>query len=106
MAYSGGGVAQQPRVVILVSGKRKSGKDFVSEVLCDCLGESSYIFRLSAPLKRGYADTHGLDLSQLMGTGGYKETHRKNMIGWGKEVRERDPTYFCRLVQLCYNCAT
>ena len=99
MAESSGRVAR-PRVVILVCGKRKSGKDFVSEALCASLGDTSSIFRLSAPLKRAYARIHGLDLSQLMGAGGYKETHRRNMIGWGEAVRERDPSCFCRFVPL------
>ena len=99
----------QPRVVILVSGKRKSGKDFVSEALCATLGASSSIFRISAPLKSCYARLHQLDLSQLMGSGGYKETHRGRMIAWGEQVRERDPSYFCRFVPLLLNvplCAT
>ena len=26
----------------------------------------------------------------------YKECHRQDMIKWGEEIRDKDPTYFCR----------
>ena len=97
MAQVGGNATHLP-LVILVCGKRKCGKDFVSETLCATLGALSAIFRISAPLKRSYATIHGLDLDQLMSATSYKETHRKEMIEWGERVRERDPGYFCRFV--------
>ncbi|KAI6659755.1 Phosphomevalonate kinase-like [Oopsacas minuta] len=97
MAQLSGTATYLPLVVILVSGKRKCGKDFVSETLCANLGKTCAIFRLSAPLKKSYATIHTLDLDQLMSATEYKEIHRKNMIEWGEEVRNKDPGYFCRL---------
>lgn len=100
MALVGGTVTHLP-LVILVCGKRKCGKDFVSETLCATLGATSAIFRISEPLKKSYATFHGLDFDQLMSATSYKETHRKEMIKWGEGVREKDPEYFCRFVVLC-----
>ncbi|XP_062367546.1 phosphomevalonate kinase isoform X2 [Cinclus cinclus] len=65
-----------PRVVLLLSGKRKSGKDFVAEELRSRLGpDVCTILRLSGPLKEQYA---------------------KDMIRWGEEKRQTDPGFFCR----------
>ena len=103
MAQASGTATPLP-LVILICGKRKCGKDFVSEALCATLGASSAIFRISEPLKRSYATSHGLDLEQLMSATSYKETHRREMIEWGERVRDRDPGYFCRFVNLCHLC--
>lgn len=86
-----------PQLVIIISGKRKSGKDFISEQLRALLGHKSEIFRLSAPLKSHYAKIHNLDSIKLMDTSQYKENHRKAMIGWSEKIRKKDPGYFCRL---------
>ena len=40
-----------PALVLLFSGKRKSGKDFITDRLAARLGERSVILRLSGPLK-------------------------------------------------------
>ena len=49
------------RSVILLSGKRKSGKDFVAERLLPALGDSdAVVVRLSGPLKKCYAEEHNL----------------------------------------------
>ncbi|XP_057195699.1 phosphomevalonate kinase isoform X3 [Triplophysa rosa] len=46
----------QPRSVLLFSGKRKSGKDYVTDLLQKRLSsEMCCILRLSAPLKQQYA---------------------------------------------------
>lgn len=55
------------------------------------------VLRLSKPLKKQYAEDHGLDLARLMDSSSYKETHRQAMILWGEEMRDKDPGYFCRL---------
>ena len=39
---------------------------------------------------------HGLDLGRLLDSSSYKEEHRKSMIRWGEEQREKDPHCFCR----------
>ncbi|XP_006861573.1 PREDICTED: phosphomevalonate kinase [Chrysochloris asiatica] len=86
-----------PQLVLLFSGKRKSGKDFVTEALQSRLGaDICAVLRLSGPLKLQYAKDHGLDFQRLLDASVYKETYRKNMINWGEEKRQADPGFFCR----------
>ncbi|XP_029927849.1 phosphomevalonate kinase [Myripristis murdjan] len=90
--------AVQPKLVLLFSGKRKSGKDHVTELIQRRLGpEVCCVLRLSAPLKQQFAQEHGLDLQQLLGSGPYKEKFRAQMILWGETRRHDDPGFFCRL---------
>lgn len=88
---------RRPRVAIIFSGKRKSGKDYCSDALL-ALCSAAEIGRLSAPLKRAYANEHGLDYSLLLSASEYKEKYRKDMIRWGEERRSADPGYFANLV--------
>ncbi|KAM9251899.1 phosphomevalonate kinase [Cariama cristata] len=86
-----------PRAVLLLSGKRKSGKDFVAEELRSRLGpDVCTVLRLSGPLKEQYAKEHGLDFQRLLDASAYKETYRQDMIRWGEEKRRADPGFFCR----------
>lgn len=88
----------EPRLVLVFSGKRKSGKDYVTDRILERLGaEVCGILRLSGPLKQQYAKERGLDLDQLLGPGPYKEQYRADMIQWGETRRSQDPGYFCRL---------
>ncbi|XP_028984370.1 phosphomevalonate kinase [Betta splendens] len=88
----------EPRLVLVFSGKRKSGKDYVTDLILERLGpEVCCILRLSGPLKQQYAKEHGLDLAQLLGPGPYKERYRTDMIRWGEVRRRQDPGFFCRL---------
>ncbi|KAM8735921.1 phosphomevalonate kinase [Acanthopagrus schlegelii] len=88
----------EPRLVLVFSGKRKSGKDYVTDLIHRRLGpDVCCILRLSGPLKQQYAQEHNLDLDQLLGTGIYKEEHRADMIRWGETRRRQDPGFFCRL---------
>ncbi|KAM3873566.1 phosphomevalonate kinase [Diretmus argenteus] len=88
----------QPKLVLVFSGKRKSGKDYVTDLIMKRLGpDVCCVLRLSAPLKQQYAEEHGLDLDQLLGTGCYKEDYRADMIRWGETRRQQDPGFFCRL---------
>ncbi|KAK6179776.1 hypothetical protein SNE40_012060 [Patella caerulea] len=88
----------QPLVVLVFSGKRKSGKDYVTDLLQKRFGEiNCSIMRLSAPLKSQYAKDHNLDYEKLLDASDYKEKYRKDMIRWGEEQRLQDPGYFCRL---------
>ena len=48
---------------------------------------SSVIIRISGPLKRCYAENHGLDFETLLSAGAYKEKHRRDMIKWSEEIR-------------------
>ncbi|XP_037018370.2 phosphomevalonate kinase isoform X1 [Artibeus jamaicensis] len=95
MTPLGGG----PRLVLLFSGKRKSGKDFVTEALQSRLGaDVCAVLRLSSPLKEQYAQEHGLDFQRLLDASTYKEAYRRDMILWGEEKRQADPGFFCRKV--------
>uniref|UniRef100_A0AAA9SVF5 Phosphomevalonate kinase n=1 Tax=Bos taurus TaxID=9913 RepID=A0AAA9SVF5_BOVIN len=88
-----------PGLVLLFSGKRKSGKDFVTEALQSRLGaDVCAILRLSGPLKEQYAQEHGLDFQRLMDASTYKEAYRSDMICWGEEKRQADPGFFCRKI--------
>ncbi|XP_023127387.2 phosphomevalonate kinase [Amphiprion ocellaris] len=90
--------SEVPELVLVFSGKRKSGKDFVTDRIQRRLGsEVCGILRLSGPLKQQYAQEHGLDLDQLLGSGPYKERYRADMIHWGETRRLQDPGFFCRL---------
>ncbi|XP_018592604.1 phosphomevalonate kinase [Scleropages formosus] len=89
-----------PKLILLFSGKRKSGKDYVTDFIHKRLGpELCCILRLSAPLKEQYAQENGLDYGLLLGPGSYKEQYRADMIAWGEQRRQRDPGFFCRLAQ-------
>lgn len=54
------------------------------------------VIRLSAPLKKRFADERELDFVKLLDSSEYKEIFRKEMIVWGEEKRRGDPGFFCR----------
>uniref|UniRef100_T1GD91 Phosphomevalonate kinase n=1 Tax=Megaselia scalaris TaxID=36166 RepID=T1GD91_MEGSC len=85
----------EPNHIILISGKRKSGKDFLSEKLNQRLSDSQ-IIRISEPIKSSWAKELNLDLNLLLSDGPYKEKYRKDMIEWSDSVRAKDPGFFCR----------
>ncbi|XP_058602802.1 phosphomevalonate kinase isoform X1 [Onychostoma macrolepis] len=88
----------QPRIILLFSGKRKSGKDYLTDLIQKRLtAEMCCILRLSAPLKQQYAKDHSLDYEELLGSGQYKESYRADMIRWGEMKRQQDSGFFCRL---------
>ncbi|XP_069805272.1 phosphomevalonate kinase [Dendropsophus ebraccatus] len=88
-----------PRLVFIFSGKRKSGKDYITERLRESLGgDLCAILRLSGPLKQQYALERALDYERLLDASDYKERYRGDMIRWGEEKRRSDPGFFCRLI--------
>lgn len=85
--------------VIILSGKRKSGKDHVAGLLQNELTSSRCsILRLSFPLKKQYAEEHGLEFERLLDSSPYKELYRADMIKWGEEMRNKDPYIFIRAI--------
>lgn len=62
------------KVVLLFSGKRKSGKDYITELLASRLREKAIILRLSGPLKECYAGEKGLDFEQMLTSGSYRSS--------------------------------
>ncbi|XP_006013817.1 phosphomevalonate kinase [Latimeria chalumnae] len=88
-----------PKLVLVFSGKRKSGKDFITTLIQNRLGSQvCTILRLSGPLKEQYAKDHGLDFQCLLSASQYKEKYRADMIRWGEERRNADPGFFCRII--------
>ena len=91
-------MADDPAIVLLFSGKRKSGKDYVVTKLSEMLGDvNCQVMRLSAPLKKQYAMEHNLDFDKLLDSSSYKEKFRGAMISWGEEKRRQNPDFFCNL---------
>ena len=91
------------RFGILISGKRRSGKDFVASYLTkkleEKLGDGSVAqLRIAESLKRRFAEIHGADAERLMGTSSYKDQYRAKMIEWSENERRTsgDLTQFCR----------
>ena len=87
---------EKPSLILLFSGKRKSGKDFVTDLLqvswsvnrernlldayCqEHLGSGCVILRLSGPLKECYAREHGLDFEKMLSASDYKEKYTKHI---------------------------
>lgn len=95
------------KFLVLLSGKRMSGKDYVGEHLAAVLErelQMSVLF-LHAPLemKRSFAAKHGLDVDKLTADRGYKELHRQSMTTYMEEVLgAHGDTYFCELLRWNY----
>ncbi|ALC38928.1 CG10268, partial [Drosophila busckii] len=81
--------------ILLISGKRKCGKDFISERLLKRLSNRAIIVRISEPIKREWANKLQLDMSAMLSDGPYKEQYRRDMIVWSDEVRQQDYGFFC-----------
>lgn len=86
----------KPKTIFLFSGKRKSGKDFITDNLYKRIEDKSVIIKISGPIKQHWAKSQGLDFDQLVGDGPYKEKYRQMMTKWGEDVRKKDYGYFCR----------
>ncbi|KAF8384244.1 hypothetical protein PRIPAC_73386, partial [Pristionchus pacificus] len=96
-------MAVDTRILLLISGKRKSGKDFFSNLLMERLSTKwkTVVVGLSHSLKEEYASINGLNYSELITSGDYKERYRREMIKWGEEIRKADPAYFVRCEHHC-----
>jgi len=75
------------RVLVLASGKRASGKDYVTQAFLEELGSttgiSAHRLGLADMCKVGYAQsTPGVDEEKLMTDRTYKEEHRTEMTKW------------------------
>jgi phosphomevalonate kinase len=75
---------KNPDLILIFSGKRKSGKDYTCEQLKEHFLENSRVtldfVTLSAPLKEIYAAEHNLDYAKLLDSSDYKEKYRLDMI--------------------------
>jgi hypothetical protein len=76
----------EPNLILIVSGKRKTGKDYICQKMVDHLENnfndfiSIKVITLSSPLKKMYAIEHNLDYEKLLDSSDYKENYRKDMI--------------------------
>ncbi|XP_046749071.1 phosphomevalonate kinase [Diprion similis] len=97
-------VSAVPRRILLFSGKRKSGKDYITDKLQQRLNDSQCVtIKISGPIKTHWAESLNLDLKELLGDGEYKEKYRQQMIAWGEDMRKKDTGYFCRAAIDMYN---
>lgn len=76
---------KEPELIIILSGKRKSGKDYVCQKIVEQLNRfpsrfACKLITLSSPLKESYALEHGLDYKRLLDSSSYKEQYRVDMI--------------------------
>ncbi|XP_026741302.1 phosphomevalonate kinase-like [Trichoplusia ni] len=86
-----------PQVILLFSGKRKSGKDFITTHLQKLLGDRCEVLKISQPIKSHWAKEKNLNLNELLGDGFYKEQYRLDMINWSEKMRAKDYGYFCKI---------
>ncbi|PAV86275.1 hypothetical protein WR25_10678 [Diploscapter pachys] len=86
------------KLIVAISGKRKSGKDFVAKRLAEKLRQVAtvHLAGVSHSLKQEYAQIHDLNYDELLTDGPEKEQHRRDMIEWGEQKRKQDAGYFCR----------
>nr|CAG4648951.1 EOG090X0FYC [Polyphemus pediculus] len=98
-------MSSNPKRILCFSGKRKTGKDYITEILQKLLNDS-VIIRISAPIKKHWAESKDLNYEQLLSDGAYKEIYRAQMIAWSEEQRARDPGCFCEAAVKDFNGAT
>jgi len=78
----------KPNVLLIFSGKRKSGKDYICDRLIEAVEKSNTTDKqvritsisISAPLKEEYAKANNLDYERLLDSSAYKENFRVKMI--------------------------
>ncbi|CAH0399511.1 unnamed protein product [Chilo suppressalis] len=90
-----------PQVILLFSGKRKSGKDYLTDHLQQRLKNECGVIKISAPIKSYWAKENNLNLNELLSHNEYKEQYRLEMIRWSDSIRAQDYGYFCR--QACHD---
>ncbi|XP_015172024.1 PREDICTED: phosphomevalonate kinase isoform X2 [Polistes dominula] len=96
--------SSKPKHILLFSGKRKCGKDFITDILHKRLGDDkSVIIKVSGPIKTHWSKNLGLDLNKLLDSSEYKEQYRLEMIKWSESIRKKDNGYFCRAAIDMYN---
>ncbi|XP_014614869.1 PREDICTED: phosphomevalonate kinase [Polistes canadensis] len=96
--------SRKPKCILLFSGKRKCGKDFITDILHKRLGDDkSVIIKISGPIKLHWSKNSGLDLNKLLDNSEYKEQYRFEMIKWSESIRKKDSGYFCRAAIDMYN---
>jgi len=99
LAEKNGSKLHAAKFIIALSGKRKSGKDFVAGQLVDILGvDRCVIITLAKPIKSHFANLYGMNLNELLTPSEYKEKRREEMVLWGEEQRKQNPYVFCEAI--------
>lgn len=82
------------KLVIILSGKRKSGKDHISTLITNYIGyqrmRNLAILRIAGPIKKEFARNNKLDFSRLLDSTAYKENFRLAMVEWSERYREKE----------------
>ncbi|XP_002163520.1 phosphomevalonate kinase [Hydra vulgaris] len=87
------------KVIIVLSGKRKSGKDYIADKIFNKIGNDTCVqIKLANPIKMHFSKKFGLNFEELITSSPYKEEVRKEMILWGNEQRLTDPFVFCKMI--------
>eukprot|EP01126_Amoeba_proteus_P062854 TRINITY_DN8602_c0_g2_i9.p1 TRINITY_DN8602_c0_g2~~TRINITY_DN8602_c0_g2_i9.p1 ORF type:complete len:190 (-),score=24.28 TRINITY_DN8602_c0_g2_i9:240-809(-) len=89
-----------PKTIVVISGKRKTGKDYIVNEMEKCWDHQKgtlSVLHLSEPLKSHFALQHNLDVQELLSSGPFKEIYRREMITYGEKMRQADPFYWCNL---------
>ena len=88
------------KLIIVISGKRKSGKDFITEKIIAKLGNGNcFVMRVAGPIKKHFCELYSMDYQKMLTSTNYKETIREEMIIWGEEQRKNDAYVFCEIVK-------
>uniref|UniRef100_A0AC35UC89 Phosphomevalonate kinase n=1 Tax=Rhabditophanes sp. KR3021 TaxID=114890 RepID=A0AC35UC89_9BILA len=85
-------------LIVCMSGKRKSGKDFTCVLLAKMISDRDIpveIRSISHPLKEEFAKENNLDAAELKTSSLYKEAYRRRMVVWGEQKRKQNPHFFC-----------
>lgn len=82
------------KLVIILSGKRKSGKDHVSTLITNYIGSTRVhnlaVLRIAGPIKKEFARNNKLDFTRLLDSSDYKENFRRAMVDWSERYRESE----------------
>lgn len=82
------------KLVIILSGKRKSGKDHISTLITNYVGYHRMmhlaILRIAGPIKKEFARNNKLDFGRLLDSSDYKENFRIGMVEWSERYREKE----------------
>ena len=81
-------------IIVLVSGKRCSGKDFICDIAVNNFqanGISSKKISHSSFVKQLYCEKTGVNLQRLLSDRSFKEKHRNKMIEMAQKLQQKDP---------------
>lgn len=82
------------KLVIIISGKRKSGKDHISTCIANYISYNRMkhlaVLRIAGPIKAEFARSNKLNFDRLLDSSDYKEDFRTAMVQWSEEYRKKE----------------